>query len=67
MALEDFKSEPKRVGDKDKFQKPELCPCCGKEGEHVRGNEYKCTTDRDQCETISWFHTDFDIDHATMR
>lgn len=66
MGLEDFKTEPKRVGEKEKFQKPELCPKCGKDGEHLRNNEYRCTTDRDECETLTWFHADFELDNAQM-
>lgn len=62
MGLEAFKTEPKRVGDKEKFRKPELCPDCGEEGQHVRGTEYRCTTDRDECEVLTWLHSDFELD-----
>lgn len=66
MGLEAFKTEPQRVGDKEKFQKPELCPNCGSEGEHLRDTQWKCTTDRDECEVISWLNTNYEIDNANL-
>jgi len=66
MGLDAFKSTPDRVGEKEKFENPELCPNCGQEGEHVRRVEWRCTTNTDECETLIWYHTNFKIKDATV-
>lgn len=66
MGLENFVTEPQRARDKEKFQRSELCPDCGEEGEHLRGNEYRCTTDREKCSTVTWISNDYEIDYAKV-
>lgn len=66
MGLDSYKSEPTRVGEKDKHRKAKLCPNCGKEGEHLRGNEWRCTTEYTECDTLWWIHTDYMIEDAKM-
>lgn len=73
MGLEAFTSddsethtEPDSVTDKEKFQKEELCPDCGKEGKHLRGNEWKCTTPSEKCEVITWFNSGTEGSNASV-
>lgn len=66
MGLEAFKSETKLVGEKEKFKKSKLCPCCGKEGEHIRNHQCRCTTDKEECDTLTWYHSDFTLNNATL-
>lgn len=66
MGLDDFKggvdSKPGIKWKKDRLHKEHLCPSCGEEAEHIRNNEWRCTTDRDKCEVITYFHVDFETD-----
>lgn len=71
MALEDFVTESDEPDyhdnpklNKEKLHEPHLCPNCGNEGEHIRGNEWRCTTDKKECETITYRHVSYKRDNA---
>lgn len=63
MSLDDFvqdDDEPERdvsniLQGNDELFKDELCPRCGQEGKHLRGNEWRCTTPTSECKTLTWF------------
>lgn len=64
MGLDDFKggvdSKPGVKWKKEKLHKDHLCPDCGEEAKHIRGNEWRCT-DKD-CDALGYFTTDFEVD-----
>lgn len=76
MGLEDFIEDANEedeevyhhnpILDKEKLHNPELCSSCGKPAEHIRGSEYRCTTDSDECSVVYYITTDFEIDYAKM-
>lgn len=70
MGLESFKTKPKLTGEKNKFQRSILCPSCGSKGEKVEegsiDTKYRCTTDSQDCSTITWIHTNYELDNATV-
>jgi len=66
MGLEEFKTEPTRISEKKKHQKESLCPECGDEGDHIRDNEWRCVTDEGECRVLTWRHTDFKLNNATL-
>jgi hypothetical protein len=67
MGLDSFISEPDKEDktsyhdnptlDKEKLHNPDLCPSCGKEGEHLRGIEYKCVAHHTECSVITYYTT----------
>lgn len=66
MGIDSFKTEPTRTAEEDKFEQEGICPGCEEEGKHLRGNEWKCTTDMSECDILTWIHTDYEIDNAKM-
>lgn len=50
--------------DKDRLFNNEVCPRCGEESKHLRGNEYRCTTDSSNCEVIYYFANNFSDNNA---
>lgn len=71
MALEDFASDSDEPEyhensklNKKKLHEEEYCPNCGKEGEHVRGSQWRCTTPSSECETITYRHPNYERNNA---
>lgn len=61
MALSDFIDESQLEQDQEidilENKPPDICPSCKQSGEHARGKEWRCTTDRDKCETLYWINS----------
>jgi len=66
MGLEQFTNDSDNEGDAEQVDSNSICPACDKQGEHVRGKEWKCTTDSDECEVITWRNNEYELKHATM-
>jgi hypothetical protein len=71
MALDDFIADSQEPQyhentslDKAKLHEESLCPGCGEEGKHLRGSEWKCTTEADKCEIITWRNANYAPDNA---
>ena len=56
MGLNDLLDE---VDDTDL---PGHCPKCGKKGRDNVGNEFKCTTPRDECGVLWWREPDYEVE-----
>jgi len=62
MGLESFNSEPESDSESEDTREEGECPHCKQEGEHLSGAEYRCTTEIDECEVLTWREVDFTIE-----
>lgn len=76
MALEDFISKDDKQSKDDSESETgkgklkdnprplsdNQCPRCNNEGERIKGVEYRCVTDNEECEVLTWLVTEFETD-----
>lgn len=71
MGLSAYKEQEESYHDNDKLDKEKLhkktqCPSCGTESKHMYGNQYKCTEDQDECDTLWYITTDYKVNNANV-